>query len=115
MPRKYKRKLGAPLLTKSVPQNCDNIFTNSFVLVKFIYNEGTKKETEKKFVALILEINKTEKKFTVDCLRNFKGIRNQFVFPNVRDICTINFEQIEFILSNPVIHRGKHIFDDDIA
>jgi hypothetical protein len=70
---------------------------------------------KRKLGALILEINKTEKKFTVDSLRNFKGIRNQFVFPNVRDICTINFEQIEFILSNPVIHRGKHIFDDDIA
>jgi hypothetical protein len=70
---------------------------------------------KRKLGALILEINRTEKKFTVDCLRNFKGIRNQFVFPNVRDICTINFEQIEFILSNPVIHRGKHIFNDDIA
>jgi hypothetical protein len=48
-------------ITKSVPQNFGNIFTNSFVLVKFIYNEGTKKETEKKIVLQILEVNKTEK------------------------------------------------------
>lgn len=98
---------------KKVPKKCD-IFRNSFVLVKFVYNQGTKKETEKKFVAQVLEINKSENNFKVDCLRNFQGKKDQFVFPNMRDICVISFEQIEFILENPVICRGKHIFDSEI-
>jgi hypothetical protein len=53
--------LNAKELLNLYPENFGNIFTNSFVLVKFIYNEGTKKETEKKIVLQILEVNKTEK------------------------------------------------------
>lgn len=61
--------------------NCDNIAKNSFVLIKFIYNAGTKKQTEKKYVAQVLENYKTDQKLKVDCMRNLKEKKISLFFP----------------------------------
>jgi hypothetical protein len=58
-------------------QDC-NMLANKFIVASFVYNEGTKKESTKYFVAKVLKIiSKNEIK--IDCLRPFKEYNHKFI------------------------------------
>jgi hypothetical protein len=91
------------------------MLANKFIVASFVYNEDTKKESTKYFVAKVLKIiSKNEIK--IDCLRPFKEYEynHKFRYLNVRDVNTIKFNQIKFELTEPVICRGVHTFAGDV-
>lgn len=88
----------------SLPQ----LTVDDFVTVKFIYNQNSKNETVKTFVAQIKKITKS--KITVSCMRSYRAASDIFIFPNVPDICETKLEQIELKLLPPIIKRGLHTF-----
>ncbi|KAG5872191.1 hypothetical protein JTB14_026242 [Gonioctena quinquepunctata] len=83
-----------------------------FIVVRFLYEAGTKKECSKKFVAKLDTLNK--KSYTVSCLRRYKESKNMFVFPDVADMNRVEFGQIISVLKTPSIKRGLHIFSDNV-
>jgi hypothetical protein len=73
------------------------------------------KKKVQNIVAKVLKIiSKNEIK--IDCLRPFKEYEynHKFIYPNVRDVNTIKFNQIKFELTEPVICRGVHTFAGDV-
>lgn len=86
------------------------ITIGNFVICKFTYNEGTKHEMEKRFVALILGVE-DDMSYLVDCLRKRK---NEFVFPNIEDKNIVKPENICCVLSDPKIKRGCYDFGQSI-
>ncbi|KAK9692529.1 hypothetical protein QE152_g35094 [Popillia japonica] len=93
----------------------------NFVVARFTYDEGTKKETSKLYVSEILKCNKQT--YDVSCLRPL--VRNNdtflnvgkhynkivFIYPNVLDNNKIKKEQIVKVLPEPSIKRGKYFFN----
>lgn len=98
---------------KRVPENSDDIVVNTFIVATFIYNEQTKKQTEKSYVAKVLQ-KFNDNKFKVSCLRQYREKENTFIFPLVEDVVEIQFPQIKFVLTQPVISRGRHAFNNTI-
>lgn len=94
------------------PPTIADLNEGAYVVVRFQYNEGTKKECSKKFVAKIQKINK--KSYIVSCLRQYKESKNVFVFPDVEDINILEFGQIASVLKTPTIRRGLHIFNASV-
>ncbi|CAG9771552.1 unnamed protein product [Ceutorhynchus assimilis] len=92
-----------------LPVTSDTLQEDCFAIVKFLYNEGTKKETTKEFVAQIEKVAKSY--IAVNCLRSYKGHKDSFVFPEVEDKSKIKLQQVRSILSAPRIHRGVHVFE----
>lgn len=92
-----------------LPVTSDTLQKGCFAIVKFLYNEGTKKETTKEFVAQIEKVAKTY--IAVKCLRPYKGHKDSFVFPDVEDKSKILIQQVHSILTAPKIHRGIHVFE----
>lgn len=85
----------------------NTIRVNSFVLCKLIYNRGTKKEHLKKYVAQIIDVN--DDIYQVSCMR-FNERVGCYVFPDVEDILDIEHNQVEKVLPEPVIRRGRYTF-----
>lgn len=98
---------------KTALTNFSLLKANMFVVVSFVFDEGTKKEKSKEYVAKILEIKENET-CNISCMRNFNRKTDSFVFPNVTDLWTINKQQIKFVLSEPVICRGIHVFESNV-
>lgn len=102
------------------PATRDNIEVDSFVVAEFMYNQNTKKETTRLFVAKILEIidksTKTELKleYKIDCMRNYRGRKNQFIYPDEKDVVTVPLNNVKFVLSFPTISRGIHTFQTEV-
>lgn len=92
--------------------SADNLQEKNFVVVQFTYDENLKHEKIKKYVAQILNIS--DNKYQVKCMRPYLQKANTFIFPNVEDICEVLLNNIIFKLSNPLVHRGRHIFDKDV-
>lgn len=78
--------------TKTQVKSARDISENMFVIVSFMYNEGTKRQCSKEFVAKILRIKKAE--VVVSCLRMYKGRKNAFIFPSIEDISSVKLTQI---------------------
>lgn len=77
-----------------------------FVICKFIYNENTKKETFRKYIARIINIE-DDSKLKVTCLRKKNKKNDFFVYPDVEDINIINKDQICEVLNTPKETRGR--------
>lgn len=101
--------LSSPIL-KTPVINCDNIVNGCFIVVNFIYNEKTKNEITKSFVAKVSDIGSKKNKILVNCLRSYKQKKNCFVFPQVEDTAFRSPKQIECLLVDPIILRGIHTF-----
>lgn len=92
-----------------LPVTCYTLKEGCFARVKFLYNEGSKKERTKEFVARIEKIAKHH--INVNCLRFYKGHRDSFIFPDVEDKNEIKLQQVSSVLTAPKIHRGVHVFE----
>lgn len=82
--------------------------TSEFVVVALKYNEGSKKEKTKKFIAQI--INKENDVLKVKYLRQSSKATNIYFFPNEDDIGTINREVIANVVVPLFIRRGRYCF-----
>jgi hypothetical protein len=67
----------------------DILHINSFVLVQFVYDKGSKKEKYKEFVAQIVDIDAPRNLYTVKCMRLYGEKKGMFVFPSIEDLCKI--------------------------
>ncbi|XP_050505300.1 uncharacterized protein LOC126883682 [Diabrotica virgifera virgifera] len=78
-----------------------------FIIVKFIYNLGTKKQIKKNFVAEVvdLDINISAKFF-----RKSSKTTDTYIFPLVEDKQVIDFDQIVAIIKPSNIMRGRYVF-----
>lgn len=83
-----------------------------FVVVSFTYNENTKKQCVKEYVAQIIQLKK--KTIEVSCLRMYKERKDSFVFPSVLDKAQVTLKAIKFLLSQPVIRRGVYRFPGNV-
>lgn len=97
--------------TFKITNICD-ISEGNFVVASFIYDKNTKKEVEKKFVGKILRLKKST--IEIKCMRQYKGKKNIFVFPDVEDVQLVKFAQLTHKLGTPSISRGLHNFQEDI-
>lgn len=82
----------------------------NFLVCKFLYNENTKREVEKKFVAKIL---KMDFGIQISCLRRKDS--EWFVFPNVEDVSKVSLTDICAVLQTPEEKRGKFRFCEDLT
>lgn len=91
-------------------ENDQSLNLEDFVLCNFIYNQGTKKESIKKFVCQISGIPQ-DNNIEVKCMRyncQFKC----YVFPTVPDISIVARSQIAKKLTNPANKRGRYFFSN---
>lgn len=86
---------------------------NEFILVKFLYGEGTKKKAYKMFPSIIKAVGESTKGIVFTCLfmRPFKGSSNTFVFPSVDDIAEVIEEDVVLRLKLIKEQRGCYTFD----
>ncbi|KAJ3661650.1 hypothetical protein Zmor_006038 [Zophobas morio] len=102
-----QRKIDNKITNKiPVTEICD-INISDFVIREFIYNDQTKKEKVKQFVAKVAQINDNNN-IVVNCLRNYKESKNKFIFPQVSDVNKVALEQVKYRLDSPTITRGVH-------
>ncbi|KAH0813913.1 hypothetical protein GEV33_008878 [Tenebrio molitor] len=85
----------------------DILHINSFVLVQFVYDKGSKKEKYKEFVAQIVDIDAPRNLYTVKCMCLYGEKKEMFVFPSIEDLCKITLNQIKKKLSPPVEKAPK--------
>lgn len=89
-----------------------------FVTVYLKYNEGTKKEVAKKFIAKVIKIPDSaerEQNIQLDFLRNYRGSKNVFVFPDIKDILFVNQTQILEKIKPISENRNIYTFNDAIT
>ena len=94
------------------PSPLEALAVDSFVKVKFIYNEGKKSEHFKYFIGKIIEKQIIDNSCTIKFMRNSSKDKNLYVFPQVDDILEINKNYIVGIMLPDKIVRGNHYFKD---
>ncbi|CAG9761415.1 unnamed protein product [Ceutorhynchus assimilis] len=95
------------VMEDEIDYNHMQVETSDFVLCNFIYNKGTKKETQKEFVCKI--ISKTNEELRVSCLRKKE---NFYIFPNVPDIVILKHNEFQRKLPAPIEKRGRFFFGE---
>lgn len=82
---------------------------NEFVLVQYTYDEGTKKQANKSFVGKILTV--TSNVIRISFMRNFRGSKHIYVFPDIQDTDDVAITQIQRPLDLLSQFRGRYTFD----
>lgn len=84
-----------------------------YIVCTFVYNQNTKKETVKNYIAKIVDLmeNGEETHYQISCLRK-KG--DFFVYPDIEDVNVVKKQQIKTILGTPKERRGRFIFPETI-
>lgn len=81
-----------------------------YILVKCLYNAGTKKEIYKFYPCLIKD-NQSITIYVCQFLRSYKGSKDKFIFPTVDDVEEVNVENIISGLIVEDEHRGRIPFN----
>lgn len=91
----------------------DSLKIGEFILVKWMYNERTPKETYKMFPCLIKAIGKSIKGivFFFLFMRPYKGSNTTFIFPTIEDVENVYVDDIVLRLKKTEKQRGRISFD----
>lgn len=83
-----------------------------YLLVRF----GVEGKTSRflKFVGKVTDINGDDKTYVCKFLRQIRLSRMNFYYPDVEDICVVDYDQIVEILDKPVEYESKVCFREDI-
>lgn len=85
---------------------------SSFVVVKFIYDQGTKNSIEKQYVGQVIELQQSE--ISIKFMRKSSKTEDTFVFPMVDDIQDVSSDQILDQVEPIKISKGRHLFPKTI-
>lgn len=80
-----------------------------FLVAKFLYNEGTKKSTEKQFVGEIIDYT-AGSHFYVRFMRKSTKTEDTFIFPQVEDDQLISLGQVVTKVTPLKVSRGRYFF-----
>lgn len=86
-----------------------NLQLDDFVIVKLKYDEGTKKETIKKFIAQISSIEENNW-FKVKFMRQSTKAQNIYIFPNEEDLGSVKKKDIIASVTPLFVRRGRFCF-----
>lgn len=83
---------------------------DTFVLVRLMYDVGTRKESAKHFIAQVLDKDENQTKVKVKFLRRSSKNDSVFIFPDIDDENEVDIEVIVRKVTPYKIIRGRHFF-----
>lgn len=101
-----------------------NIDVGDFIVGKLIYDFGTRKESEKRFIGQIIacDVGREKNQYKASFLRKVISkstvsdeepeYRYNFIFPNIADEWLLSVDQIIEKVELAKVNRGKHYFKD---
>lgn len=75
------------------------------------YNEGSKKECNKSFIAKVEKLQIDDNKVLLKFMRNYKGSKNSFIFPVIEDLLAISISEIVKVITPVSVVREIYTFD----
>lgn len=94
--------------------------SGDYITGKMIYDFGTRKQSEKKFVGMVIKdkAGRNKNRIEVSYMRKTRLVNTEsevtyyFTYPNIKDQWVIDADQIMQKINIVKIVRGKHYFTD---